>query len=76
MGGTIMARIRGGMLEPLEVLDLPEGTLVNIAIAPVSFPDSETSRSAAGSWRGLVDADALIRDLYAARKISRPEPRL
>ena len=34
-------------------------------------------RSTAGAWRGNVDADELIRDIYASRLINtRPEPRL
>ena len=32
MGGTIRARVRRGLLEPLEKIDLPEGKEVTIAV--------------------------------------------
>jgi len=39
---------------------------------------TETSfRRAAGAWKETVDAEALIRDIYASRVLAtRPEPRL
>lgn len=77
MGGYLMARVRGGMLEPLEPLRFPEGTLLALSISPVSRPEDIASRRAPGGWKGLLDADKLIEDIYAARLIStRPEPRL
>jgi hypothetical protein len=37
--------------------------------------DDEAFLRSAGGWSGLVDADALIRDIYCDRLIStRPEP--
>jgi hypothetical protein len=37
----------------------------------------EAFRSAAGSWRGKVDAETLIRNIYTDRLIStRPKPEL
>lgn len=76
--GTIRARVRHGMLEPLEKLDLPEGAEVTITILdPISRRDVDAFRRSAGGWRGLVDAERLIADIYADRLIStRPEPRL
>jgi len=78
MGGTIRARVRGGMLEPLDKLDLPDGKEVMITIFDVpTKADIEASKRTAGSWKGTIDAEALIRDIYASRRIStRPEPRL
>ena len=35
MGGTIRARVRGGVLEPLEKLDLPEGKEVFVRVIAV-----------------------------------------
>lgn len=78
MGKTIRARVTRGVLEPLETVDLPEGREVTITIldAPTER-DVEASRRAAGGWKGLIDADALIRDIYADRMLStRPVPRL
>ncbi len=78
MGNTIRARVWRGMLELLEKVDLPEGKEVTITILDVpSNEDQEAFRRSAGKWKGHVDAEALIRDIYADRLIStRPEPRL
>ena len=39
--------------------------------------DDDAFRRSAGSWKGLVDAEKLIRDIYADRLINtRPEPKL
>lgn len=78
MDSTIRARVRGGMLEPIEKLDLPEGKELTITILDVpSEEDFAAFRRAAGSWKGLIDAEELIRNIYADRLIGpRPEPRL
>ncbi|TAM80964.1 MAG: DUF104 domain-containing protein [Acidobacteria bacterium] len=78
MSGTIRARVKGGVLEPLEKLDLPEGeeVLVTVVAAPPRRT-GEGLRRSFGSWKGTIDADKLIRDIYADRLIStRPEPKL
>ncbi len=78
MAGTIRARVRGGMLEPLEAIEMPEGEIVTITI--IRLPTGEAGgglERSAGGWKGLVDAEALKRSIYADRMIStRPEPRL
>ena len=78
MGHTIRARVRCGMLELLQKVDLPEGKEVTVTILDVPSPDDrEAFRRAAGKWKGHVDAAALIKHIYADRLIStRPEPRL
>ncbi len=78
MGGTIRARFRHGVIEPLEKLDLPEGKELTVTILEVpSAEDDEAFRKAAGSWKDLVDADTLMRNIYADRFLStRPEPRV
>ena len=78
MGGTIRARFTGGVLEPLERVDLPEGKEVTITIIDVpSGNNVDAFRRSAGGWKGTIDADALICNIYADRLIStRPEPRL
>jgi predicted DNA-binding antitoxin AbrB/MazE fold protein len=78
MAGTIRARMKGGMLEPLEALDLPEGKEVTLTILDVpSTRDVDAFRRSAGGWKGTIDADELIKNIYADRLIStRPEPRL
>jgi predicted DNA-binding antitoxin AbrB/MazE fold protein len=78
MGGTIRARVRGGVLEPLEKLDLPEGKEVLVRVIAVPARRSgEGLRRSFGSWKGTIDAEKLIRDIYEDRLIStRPEPKL
>ncbi len=75
---TIRARFREGKFEPLEAVDLPDGREVTLTI--VDAPDAldfAAFRRAAGAWKGTVDAEALIRDIYANRVLAtRPEPRL
>jgi len=78
MSETVRARVKHGMLELLEKIDLPEGTEVMVTIlhAP-SSEDREAFHRAAGGWQNTVDADALIQNIYADRLIStRPTPRL
>jgi predicted DNA-binding antitoxin AbrB/MazE fold protein len=78
MGSTIRVRVRGGVLEPIEKLDLPEGTEVTITILEVP-PESDTDafRRSFGSWKGTIDAEDLIRKIRESRAVStRPEPRL
>lgn len=78
MGRTIRVRVRGGRLEPLEKVDLPEGEEITVTILDVPAERNfDAFRRAAGGWKGTVDAETLIRNIYADRLIAtRPEPRL
>jgi hypothetical protein len=53
----------------LEKLDLPDGKELTLSIdeVPERSAADEAFERAWGGWRGLVDADALIRELYALR---------
>jgi predicted DNA-binding antitoxin AbrB/MazE fold protein len=78
MAGTVRARVGRGVLELLEKVDLPEGKEVSVTILDVpSTTDKEAFRRAAGGWKGTVDAEALIKNIYADRLIpTRPVPKL
>jgi hypothetical protein len=78
MATTVRARVREGHLELIDKIDLPEGAEVSVTITPTApASDFDAFRRSAGSWRGLVDADKLIRDIYRDRLIStRKRPRL
>jgi predicted DNA-binding antitoxin AbrB/MazE fold protein len=78
MAETIRARVKAGMLELLEKINLPEGTEVSVTIVASSEPKSADGlRRSAGGWKGLIDADKLIENIYADRLIStRPVPKL
>jgi predicted DNA-binding antitoxin AbrB/MazE fold protein len=78
MADTIRARVRRGMLELLEKVDLPEGTEVTVTIEKTTTDaDREAFRRSAGGWKDTVDAEALIKNIYDSRMIStRPVPKL
>lgn len=76
MTKTVRARYSKGKIEPLEKIELVEGEEVLITITDVPVTGNDFRR-AAGSWKGTVDAEKLIRDIYAVRHISRRgEPRI
>jgi predicted DNA-binding antitoxin AbrB/MazE fold protein len=78
MGATIRVRVKGGVLEPLERLDLPEGEEVLVTVVETPTPaDREAFERAFGGWKGTIDAEKLKCDIYEDRLIStRPEPKL
>lgn len=75
---TIRARVRGGHLEPIEHLDLPDGKEVTITILDVPGPrDAEAFGRSFGGWKGTLDAEALIRNIRESRRVAtRSVPRL
>jgi predicted DNA-binding antitoxin AbrB/MazE fold protein len=74
MGATIRARVKGGVLEPLEKADLPEGKEVLITVMDVvDDPDDAAFLRSKGGWKDLIDAEKLIRDIYEDRLISTRE---
>lgn len=79
MSKTVRARFKSGMLELLDRVDLPEGKEVSITILDVEGQhDVGAFERSAGSWKGLVDADAWIKqvDTDRRRPSDRPIPRL
>ena len=78
MKRTIRAVVKEGLLRPLEEADLPEGKEVTLTIVKVpSERNFDAFVRSAGGWKGTIDAETLIRNIYADRLIfTRPEPRL
>jgi predicted DNA-binding antitoxin AbrB/MazE fold protein len=78
MSGTVRARFKAGVLELLEKTNLPEGKEVTVTIIETPTPrGADGLRRSAGGWKGLIDADTLIENIYNDRLIStRPVPRL
>ena len=66
---SIRARYSKGVLEPLEELDLEEGTEVSVSIeeTPSAKRDLEAFRRAAGGWKGNSDPEELKRMIYESR---------
>jgi predicted DNA-binding antitoxin AbrB/MazE fold protein len=78
MGETIRVRVKDGVLEPLEQMNLPEGKEVVISVVTiVEDPDEEAFLRSAGSWKDLIDAEEFIRKVYEDRLLnSRENPQL
>jgi hypothetical protein len=75
----LRARVRGSTLALLEPVTLRDGEEVVVTLSESAHkPDLDALRRSFGSWKGHVDADALIKDIYASRSIKsrRPIPRL
>ena len=75
---SVKATYKDGVLEPSESLDLEDGQEVGLSISESGdAPDATKERvETAGSWKGLVDAERLKRDIYESRQIvTRPEPK-
>lgn len=76
---SVKATYKDGVLELSESLDLENGQEVGLSISETGdAPGSTKARvETAGSWRGLVDAEQLKRDIYQSRQIvTRPGPKL
>lgn len=78
MGKTVRARFSKGVIELLEKVDIPEGKEVMVTIIEVPFSAKEGAfERAAGAWKGTLDTDKLIKDIYEDRLIStREEPKV
>jgi len=64
VGTTIKARYSGGLLEPLEKLELTEGQEVTVTILSVPLTtDADFLTRTAGGWVGLIDAERLKHDV-------------
>ena len=78
MGTTIKARFTGGVLEPLEKVELREGQEVTVTIITLPLKSAaDWLTHTAGGWAGLIDAERLKREVQESRMVAtRPEPRL
>ncbi len=72
MAREIRGRFSKGKIEPLEKLNLKEGDEVVIIIREEK-PASGAFKKAAGGWKGTLDFDAYLNDLYASRRRQSPE---
>lgn len=79
MGKTIKARFSRGVIEPMEKIDIAEGKEITITIIeiPSGKEEEDAFEKSAGSWKGTIDAEKLMKDIYADRLVStRNEPKL
>ena len=69
----VRARYINGILEPMDTLDIEEGSEVRLTVTEINAEDRQTTRKltglAFGAWKG-IDAEELKRHIYESR--SRP----
>ena len=83
MPKTIKARYRNGLIEPLESLDLADGTEITVTVtvedASPSLSEEERRKrflSSAGGWKDIVD-EKFLDEIYRQRSLrTRPEVKL
>jgi len=74
---TIKARYRNGVIEPLEKINIEDGSEITIMVSELNIAGAEGIKKSFGGWKGLIDADQFLKDIYESRKIStRPEVKL
>ncbi len=75
---TVRAKFSKGVIKPLEKVDIEEGKEITITIMQVPSKRKQDSfEKSAGTWKGTIDAEKLIENIYADRLLStREEPRL
>ncbi len=78
MGKTIKAKFSKGVIKPMEDIDIAEGKEIIVTIINIPFGVKEGAfKRAAGAWKGTIDAERLIRNIYTDRLLStREEPKL
>lgn len=71
------ARYKNGVIEPLEKVDIKDGSEITVALLEPKIIDPEGLIRSFGGWKDTVDCEELIRNIYADRQIStRPEVKL
>lgn len=75
MAREIKARFFKGKIEPLEDLGLLDGqeVIITVTEAPSEVVAEDAFERAAGAWKGTLDFDAYLKDLYASRRGESPE---
>jgi predicted DNA-binding antitoxin AbrB/MazE fold protein len=74
---TIKAIYKNGVIEPLEKMDIEDGAEITITVSEPVTTGAEGIKKSFGGWKGLIDADQFLRDIYESRRIStRPEVKL
>jgi len=74
MEKVIKARFLEGVFKPLERVELEEGKEVTVTIKEVSKGTRDAFELAMGGWRGKIDCENLIKDIYKSRQLSAKRP--
>jgi predicted DNA-binding antitoxin AbrB/MazE fold protein len=67
---TVKAVYKNGVIEPLEEIELPEGAEITITVSGDKRIAHDGLDRSFGGWKGLIDAEKFLRDVYADRDIS------
>ncbi len=68
---TVKARYNKGHLDPLEPLNLTDGSEILITVVtPQSLKNEDPTDETAGAWSGLLDCQALEQDIYQDRLVN------
>ena len=70
---TIRARYRNGLIEPLEEVELAEGAEISITFSEGENISQDGLTKSFGGWKGLIDTEEFLRNIYADRQISTRE---
>jgi predicted DNA-binding antitoxin AbrB/MazE fold protein len=71
MARTFKARFSKGVLTPLEKVEVEESKEITVTILDLPVkPDEDAFVRSAGKWKATIDAEELIKNIYADRLIS------
>ena len=70
MSKAIKAIYRNGLIEPLEEIELPDGAEITITVSEDKRASEDGLDRSFGGWKGLIDAEEFLRNIYADRDIS------
>ena len=74
---TIKARYSKGVIKPLEKVDIEEGKEITVSILEIPLRPKNGLKKSAGAWKGTIDAEKLIENIYADRLLeTREEPKI
>lgn len=74
---TIKAKFSHGTFTPLDPPPpelVHEGDEVLLSVSPVTRASGSLVQATAGSWKGLLDGEALKRNIYADRLVTTRQP--
>lgn len=68
MGRTVKAKFSHGVIEPLEKVKVPEGREITVTIIDIPLgPKNDAFKQSAGGWKGSINAEELIKNIYQDR---------
>ena len=69
MTRKVRARVTHGMLAPVEPLNLPDGSEVEVTVTTTAGKEGvlDAIRATSGAWADLLDCEEFERSIYARR---------